>query len=209
MTTDMQPSRVTSRRSFLSLAAGVIAAPLIDGTSIASSATANRATRKLDRDALALPLVNPSIVVTKSKRLLRLYSAGRVVKEYRVGLGLSPVEDKIRAGDRRTPEGEFNICQKNSHSQFYLSLELSYPSKRHAERGLRDGLITRAQYNQIVNALDRKRVPPQNTRLGGELFIHGNGSRSDWTWGCVALDDKDVRELFDAIPVGTPVTIEH
>jgi lipoprotein-anchoring transpeptidase ErfK/SrfK len=52
-------------------------------------------------------------------------------------------------------------------------------------------------------------VPLQNTRLGGELFIHGNGSQSDWTWGCVALDDKDIRELFDSVPVGTPVTIQH
>ena len=200
---------MTSRRVFLSLAAGVVAAPFIDRTYGGSSAVASRTSRKLNRDALALPLVNPSIVVTKSKRILRLHSAGKVVKEYRVALGLSPIEDKVKAGDRRTPEGDFYICQKNSHSKFYLSLELSYPNKRHADRGLHDGLITRAQYNQIVSALERKRVPLQNTHLGGELFIHGNGSRSDWTWGCVALDDKDVRELFDAVPVGTPVTIEH
>ena len=200
---------MTNRRSFLSLMTGVIAAPFIGRVPVASPATASRATRKPNREALVLPLVNPSIVVTKSKRLLQLYSAGKIVKEYRVGLGLSPVEEKVKAGDRRTPEGEFYICQKNSHSKFYLSLELSYPNKRHAERGLHDGLITRAQYNQIIGALERKRVPLQNTRLGGELFIHGNGSRSDWTWGCVALDDKDVKELFDAGPVGTPVTIEH
>jgi murein L,D-transpeptidase YafK len=200
---------MTSRRSFLSLVACVVAAPFIGRRYGGSSALAGRTTRRIDRDALALPLVNPSIVVTKSKRILRLYSAGMVVKEYRVALGLSPIEDKVKAGDRRTPEGDFYICQKNSHSKFYLSLELSYPNKRHADRGLHDGLITRAQYNQIVSALERKRVPLQNTHLGGELFIHGNGSRSDWTWGCVALDDKDVRELFDAIPVGTPVTIEH
>ena len=98
---------------------------------------------------------------------------------------------------------------KNSHSQFYLSLELSYPNQKHADRGLRDGLITRAQYNQIVSALNRKHVPPQNTGLGGELFIHGNGSQRDWTWGCIALDDKDIRELFDAVPVGTSVNIQH
>ena len=134
---------------------------------------------------------------------------GKVVRAYRVGLGLSPVEDKSRAGDRRTPEGDFYICMKNPHSQFYLSLELSYPNQKHADRGLRDGLINRAQHNQILGALNRKRVPPQNTRLGGELFIHGNGSQRDWTWGCVALDDKDIRELFDVLPVGTPVTIEH
>lgn len=191
-----------TRRSFLCLSVVAFAASLNGPMSIASLALAPDA-------ALALPLVNPRIVVTKSKRSLQLYSAGRVVRTYRVALGLSPVEDKIRAGDRRTPEGDFYICLKNSHSQFYLSLELSYPNQKHAERGFRDGLITRSQYNQILSALARKRVPPQNTRLGGELFIHGNGSQSDWTWGCVALDDKNIRELFDAVPVGTPVTIRH
>lgn len=155
------------------------------------------------------PLANPRIVVIKSKRLLHLYSNGSIVKTYRVALGLSPIENKVRAGDRRTPEGEFYICLKNSRSQFYLSLGLSYPNREHAERGLREGLITRSLYNQIISAIARKRTPPQNTRLGGEIFIHGNGSKNDWTWGCVALDDGDIRELFDAVPVGTPVFIEH
>jgi murein L,D-transpeptidase YafK len=189
-----------TRRSFLRWSAGVFAASLNGSVSIASPAY----------DApLALPLVNPRIVVAKGKRRLQLYSDDKVVKTYRVALGFNPVEDKIRAGDRRTPEGDFYICMKNTHSQFYLSLELSYPNKKHADRGLREGLITRAEYDQIVSALDQKRVPLQNTRLGGEMFIHGNGSQRDWTWGCVALDDKDIRELFDAVAVGTPVTIEH
>ena len=52
-------------------------------------------------------------------------------------------------------------------------------------------------------------MPPQKTALGGEVYIHGNGSQSDWTWGCVALDDKDIRELFDAVTVNTKVMIEH
>jgi murein L,D-transpeptidase YafK len=197
------------RRSFLSLSASMLAAPIIGSHSHASSGEESRRPIERENALLTLPLVNPKIVVSKSKRLLQLYSDGEVVKTYRVGLGLSPVEDKVRAGDRRTPEGDFYICMKNSHSQFYLSLELSYPNQKHADPGLRDGLITRAQHNQIVSGLNRKGVPPQNTRLGGELFIHGNGSQSDWTWGCVALDDKDIRELFDSVPVGTPVTIQH
>jgi murein L,D-transpeptidase YafK len=189
-----------TRRSFLRLSAGAFAASLTGPVSIASLAPDS---------TLALPLVNPRIVVTKSKRSLQLYSAGKVVRTYRVALGLSPVEDKIRAGDRRTPEGEFYICLKNPKSQFFLSLGLSYPNQQHAERGLSEGLITRAQYEQIAGAIKRKRQPLQNTRLGGEIFIHGNGSQSDWTWGCVALDDKDIRELFGVVPVSTPVTIEH
>ena len=147
-------------------------------------------------------------MVKKARRELLLYSGGSVVRTYHVGLGLSPVGDKVRQGDHRTPEGEFYIFTKNSKSQFYLSLGVSYPNAAHAERGLRDGLITRASYNSIINALRAKKAPPQNTRLGGDIYIHGNGARTDWTWGCVALENDDIRELFEAVPVGTPVIID-
>jgi murein L,D-transpeptidase YafK len=156
---------------------------------------------------LKLPLKNPQIVVTKSKRRLELYSDGAVVRTYKVGLGLNPVPDKVRQGDRATPEGEFYIFTKNNQSAFYLSLGVSYPNVEDAERGLRDKLISRAQHDAIVRAIKRKATPPQNTALGGDIYIHGNGASSDWTWGCVALENEDIRELFDAVPVGTPVTI--
>jgi lipoprotein-anchoring transpeptidase ErfK/SrfK len=38
-------------------------------------------------------------------------------------------------------------------------------------------------------------------------MIHGHGSGRDWTAGCVALDDRDVEELYNALPLGTPVRI--
>ncbi|HWP52576.1 MAG TPA: L,D-transpeptidase [Pyrinomonadaceae bacterium] len=155
-----------------------------------------------------LVLKSPRIVVKKGERKLFLYSDDKLVRTYRIGLGLSPVGDKIRQGDRRTPEGDFYIFTKNDKSAFYLSLGISYPNAAHAERGLREGLITKAQYDAIKSALQAKKTPPQNTRLGGDIYIHGNGAGSDWTWGCVALEDRDVRELFQAIPVGTPVRIE-
>lgn len=204
----MTASELVGRRSFLSVALGVLAAPFTSQGSPDSGVAPTDEEGERDRPPFG-SLLNPKIVVIKSRRLLQTYSNSSVVRTYRIGLGLSPVEDKVRAGDRRTPEGEFYICRKNPYSKFYLSLEISYPNQRHAERGLRDGLISRGQYNQIIAALGKKGVPLQNTRLGGELFIHGNGSQTDWTWGCVALDDKDVRELFDAVPVGTPVVIEH
>jgi murein L,D-transpeptidase YafK len=161
-----------------------------------------------DRSPLRLPLRNPKIVVKKAQRRLLLFSDGKLVRTYRIGLGLSPSGDKVRAGDRRTPEGEFYIFTKNDKSAFYLSLGLSYPNTAHAERGLRDGLITRAQFDAITRALRAKKTPLQNTQLGGDIYIHGNGAQSDWTWGCVALENEDIRELFEAVSVGTPVTIE-
>ena len=143
----------------------------------------------------------------RSRRLL-LYSGNNLVRTYRVGLGLNPVGDKVREGDRRTPEGAFYIFTKNSKSAFYLSLGLSYPNAAHAKRGLREGLITKAQYDDILRALKAKRRPLQNTALGGDIYIHGNGARTDWTWGCVALENEDIRELFDVVKVGMTVTIE-
>ncbi len=162
-----------------------------------------------ETQALKLPLKDPRILVTKSARRIELYSAGVLVRRYKIGLGLSPVEDKVRQGDRRTPEGEFYVFTKNDKSAFYLSLGLSYPNIEDAERGLRDNLISRRQYDTIVRAIKRKATPPQNTALGGDIYIHGNGASSDWTWGCVALENADMKELFDAVSVGTPVTIKH
>ncbi|HKS43106.1 MAG TPA: L,D-transpeptidase [Blastocatellia bacterium] len=190
---------------FLALTVGIATATI---TMFQRSESASSDSADVNKIPLKLPLVNPRITVTKSKRQLALYSDEKLVRLYTVGLGFSPKDDKARQGDGCTPEGSFYVCVKNPQSSFYLSLGLSYPNKEHAERGLRDGIITRAQYNRIMSALQRRERPPWDTPLGGEIFIHGNGSQSDWTWGCVALDNDDMKELYDAIPKGTNVVIE-
>lgn len=161
-----------------------------------------------EKPNLKLPLKEPRIVVFKSRRQLELYSDGALVRTYRVGLGLNPVDDKQREGDRATPEGEFYIFIKNPKSAYYRSLGISYPNIEDAERGLRAGLVTRAQHHQIVSAIKKKAAPPQYTALGGLIYIHGNGAGSDWTWGCVALENEDVKELYESVNIGTPVTIK-
>jgi lipoprotein-anchoring transpeptidase ErfK/SrfK len=50
-------------------------------------------------------------------------------------------------------------------------------------------------------------MPPQNTKLGSEIYIHGCGAVRDWTEGCIALADEDIKEIFDSIPIGTRVNI--
>jgi len=156
---------------------------------------------------LKLPLEEPRVVVEKGARRLRLYAGGELVRVRRVALGFTPEGDKVRQGDGRTPEGDFQICMKNAKSSFYLSLGLTYPNAEDAERGLREGLITRAQHKGITRSLAAGRCPPWNTALGGEIFIHGGGTARDWTFGCVALENPEIKELFDALPAGTPVSI--
>jgi len=154
------------------------------------------------------PVEKPRIVVYKSARKLEFYSGKTLLRTYRIGLGFSPVADKVREGDGATPEGEFYVFVKNNKSAYYLSLGVSYPNVEDADRGLRDGLITTSQHDAIVEAHRKKIGPPQYTKLGGLIYIHGNGAKSDWTWGCVALENGDMKELFDAVSVGTPVTIK-
>ena len=154
------------------------------------------------------PIEDPHIHVYKSARKLELYSGKKLLRTYRVGLGFSPVADKKREGDGATPEGDFYVFVKNSKSAYYLSLGISYPNAEDAARGLRDGLITKAQHDTIVDAIRKKKAPPQYTKLGGLIYIHGHGAGSDWTWGCVALENQEMKELYDAVSVGTPVTIK-
>jgi murein L,D-transpeptidase YafK len=160
------------------------------------------------QNRLVSPVEKPRIVVYKKEHKLELYSDKTLLRTYRVGLGFSPVADKQREGDGATPEGDFYIFVKNNKSAYYLSLGVSYPNAEDAARGLRDGLITKAQHDQIVEAIARKTAPLQYTKLGGLIYIHGHGAKSDWTWGCVALENDDIKELYDAVSVGTPVTIK-
>ena len=148
-----------------------------------------------------------SILVLKAERRLEVRRGEQTVKTYRIGLGNTPTGAKQRQGDGRTPEGTFYVCVKNPKSRFHLSLGLSYPTPADATRGLREGLITQAEHDAVLAAHRNHTTPPWNTALGGEIFIHGNGSGSDWTLRCVALDDVDMTELYARVGKGTPVEI--
>jgi murein L,D-transpeptidase YafK len=150
----------------------------------------------------------PSIVIRKSERVLQLFDGNHPVRTFPIVLGSTPVGDKRAEGDGRTPEGEFYIFTKNPDSRYHLSLGISYPAVDDAERGLREKLITEREYNEIVAAIAEKRMPPQKTRLGGEIYIHGGGTEGDWTDGCVALTNEMMTELYVSISVGTRVEIK-
>ena len=158
--------------------------------------------------SLPASIKNPRIVVYKAARKLELYSDQALLRTFRVNLGFNPVPDKKQEGDGATPEGDFYVFVKNNKSAYYLSLGVSYPNAEDAERGLRDGLINKTQHDTIIEAIRKKVVPPQYTKLGGLIYIHGHGATRDWTLGCVALENHDIKELYDAVSVGTPVTIK-
>jgi len=179
------------------------------------------------------------LLLNKSQRRLELWVKGRMVKAYRIQLGGNPAGRKTRHGDERTPEGKYSIC-RSAMSQYCRGLWIAYPNLEDAKRGLVTALINRKEYDAIAAALKRKDCPPQDTKLGGYILLHGQlpehtadeAARQkargvapppglevgdiepasvrefyDWTQGCAALFNSDIRELFDLLPVGTPVTI--
>jgi hypothetical protein len=184
-------------------------------------------------------LKNPRLLVNKSQRRLELWVRRRMVKAYRVQLGGNPHGPKIRQGDRKTPEGIYFVCARLP-STYHMSLWISYPNLEDARRGLESGLITGEEYEAIAAALKKGACPPQDTKLGGDVLLHGqqpeytaelaraqrdrpgplrSGLRTgdanpatvrefeDWTDGCVALFNPDIRELYEFVPDGAPVTI--
>jgi murein L,D-transpeptidase YafK len=165
-------------------------------------------TLNTQQQSLPNSIVNPRVVVYKAARKLELYSDQKLLHTYRVGLGFNPVPDKQQEGDGATPEGDFYVFVKNPKSAYYLSLGLSYPNAEDAERGLRQGFINKTEHDNIIEAIRKKVAPPQYTKLGGLIYIHGHGAAKDWTLGCVALENHDIKELYDAVSVGTDVTIK-
>ncbi len=125
--------------------------------------------------------------------------------------------DKVQRGDTgspddwRTPEGTFFIVEKNPASKFYKALVLNYPTAEDARRGFRQGLISQGDYQAIVQAEESHQMPPMNTLLGGWIEIHGDGTGggTNWTQGCIAIENDKMDELWALVEVGTPVLTEY
>lgn len=136
-----------------------------------------------------------AVVVYKEKNLVRLYDGGRPVKVYAADMGRNSLNRKIRSGDQATPEGRYRITAKKGrgNSKYFMALALDYPNaedRRRFEQARRSGEI------------------PHYAKLGGLIEIHGEGGRGDdWTLGCVALSNEDMKDLYSRVSVGTPVTI--
>ena len=134
------------------------------------------------------------VVVDKSDRKLYLYKAGRVLREFEVSLGQMPNGPKQREGDFRTPEGKYLLGGRNTNSDFFLSIHVSYPNESDLARARSDG------------------VDP-----GGQIMIHGWPNEpkydlrryqdTDWTDGCIAVSNSDMVDIWLMTRESTPIEI--
>ncbi len=163
--------------------------------------------KRIPPEVLDAVCEEPHLVILKSQRKLLLMNSSNLIKTYSIDLGRNPRGDKRRLGDCRTPEGEFYVCRLVNPSRYHRAFLLSYPNIEDAAKGYLSGLISLTDYVRIVEANVRKQIPPQYTRLGGLLEIHGSRQGLDWTLGCAALSNEDMDELWHVIREHTRVTI--
>jgi len=127
---------------------------------------------------------------------MTLFTNGKALKTYKVALGRGSGAAKQREGDHETPEGFYTIDNRNAHSRFHRALHISYP-----------------------NSEDKRRAQQEGVVPGSLIMIHGiqNGlgwigslqQKIDWTDGCIAVTDPEIEEIWDLVPLGTPVEIRH
>lgn len=148
------------------------------------------------------------IVIEKEKRCLSVYDAeGQRLLHCRAALGKTPVGHKMCEGDGKTPEGAYFVCLKRENGKYGQSLGISYPSLTDANKAVSEGRLDAALLHLFEEAERETKRPPWGTILGGEIYIHAGGSDRDWTAGCIALDEADMKTVFALIELGDQVLI--
>ena len=149
---------------------------------------------------------NLTISVMRGKALLYKYD--------NIAIGSNGPSVARRVSDQTTPLGEFRISGINPRSRFHLFMAIDYPTMEHARSALADGRISPEEYMAVSNAWLGGEPPPQDTRLGGYLGIHGVGDgsteihgRVNWTDGCIAVTNEQIEELARWVGVGTRVSV--
>ena len=139
------------------------------------------------------------VKVYKTDRVVQLLHRDEVIRTYPIRLGFDPIGHKVKEGDGKTPEGTYILDWRNPKSAFYKSLHVSYP-----------------------NVQDQAKAKQLGVSAGGDIMIHGSATssqiekfpslmkylpRNDWTWGCVAVRNIDMDEIWTLVDDGTVITI--
>jgi murein L,D-transpeptidase YafK len=169
------------------------AAELLAAATVNASYSAGSGSYLATPVSAELPVAD-RVVVYKARRQMQLLRRSEVVRSYKVSLGLQPNGPKERSGDFRTPEGSYRLTRRNSRSDFFLSIQISYP-----------------------NDEDMRSARRNRWQAGGSIMVHGlpNTPRhplsayvaQDWTDGCIALSNSDMVEFWLLTQPNIPIDI--
>lgn len=142
------------------------------------------------------------IIIDKSDFELRVYDQDGWYATYPVVFGSKDTADKMREGDKRTPNGKFKIILKKINPKWGLELLLDYPNEESVRK---------------FNERKAKGLIPAYAKIGNGIAIHGTRPQEEWTvdnyynWtdGCISLKYSEMKDLYSYIPQGTEVTIQQ
>lgn len=140
-----------------------------------------------------------TLVLDRSRRLLTVFENGRPMRRFAVAVGMPGWE---------TPVGSFRVIEKTINPVW------EHPQKgTHTPSGPANPLGSRwIGFHQDCQGR-RGWDGEQMLDVKGCVVTGFHGTPHRWTvgralsHGCVRLHDEDVRELFDLVSLGTPVTV--
>jgi len=163
-----------------------------------------KTTIKKVKTVVPLPVTEESpyyIVIDKSDYELKVFDEEGWYATYPIVFGSKDLGDKMREGDKKTPNGSFKIILKKIHEKWGPELLLDYPTDESVQR---------------FNERKKKGLIPKSARIGNGIAIHATRPEEEWTidnfynWtdGCISVKYTEMKDLFSYIPTGTKVTIQ-
>jgi hypothetical protein len=154
--------------------------------------------------------------ISVKQRTLSVVRGRHVIHEIpHFAIGINGAVNLRTRGSAMTPKGEFRVERINPNSQYATFIAINYPNPRVADQALAERLITAEEAERIRRHYQQYRLSYPNTALGGNIGIHGLGNRDpflnqrvDWTEGCLAVENEQVRLLSSLVGVNTPVLIQ-
>lgn len=161
--------------------------------------TAKQQAKAVIKDSIRNPYY---IIVDKSEYELYVYDDEGWYATYPIVFGSKDLSDKMKEGDKRTPDGSFKVVLKKIHNKWGPELLLDYPNQTSVQK---------------FNDRKAKGLIPKNAKIGDGIAIHATRPQEEWTidtyynWtdGCVSVKYTEMKDLYSYIPVGTPVTIRQ
>ncbi|HRP90540.1 MAG TPA: L,D-transpeptidase [Edaphocola sp.] len=141
------------------------------------------------------------VYVDKTNYIVALIYKRKRIRQYRAVFGPDRLQDKLREGDRCTPEGWFKITAVRDNSNWGKFIQINYPNEESFKK---------------YNIAKTKGIIPSGASIGHSIGIHGTFPNGEgmvemglgWTDGCVSMTTKDVMDFYKFVKPGVRVYIK-
>jgi murein L,D-transpeptidase YafK len=142
------------------------------------------------------------VLVDKTNYLVSLIYKRNRIRQYRAVFGPDRLKDKMKEGDRCTPEGWFKVVSKKEHSNWQKFILIDYPNQKSYEK---------------FNERRQEGLIAAGAQIGGAVGIHGTFTSGvkmvdwgvGWTDGCIAMKPEDINDFYQFVWPGTRILVRR